>query len=310
MELCEIRIPTYKRPKLLKRALNSLIAQTHTNWIAIVMDDSLDQEGQYVISEINDNRIKYTPNQHNLGCAGNINQAFNPKSLVDGKYACVLEDDNWLKPNFLEANIESLRVNSVDLLLRNQEIWIQEENAVKPTNRTTRADWLENQKIYSPIEIKAYLFFFEGASNGGLFWRTSLDSTFQVDKIVTDAGLQEYCRTMQIQDNLVFEIEPLCCWSEMSSEMSLRNGVQNRFFGRGIQSIKRHLINQYHTDIIKEAHSISQRLDRQSQFEYSLIDSLYLNYDFQYLNFFDCLKQYLKSYLKYKLVLSPLQGYV
>lgn len=40
--LCEIRVQTYRRPELLRRALGSLIDQTHRNWVAVVMDDLAD----------------------------------------------------------------------------------------------------------------------------------------------------------------------------------------------------------------------------------------------------------------------------
>ena len=37
--LCEVRVPTFRRPTLLKRALLSLIDQTYSNWRCIVFDD-------------------------------------------------------------------------------------------------------------------------------------------------------------------------------------------------------------------------------------------------------------------------------
>jgi glycosyltransferase involved in cell wall biosynthesis len=47
MSLCEVRIPTYKRPDLLKRALSNLRKQTYDNWQAIAFDDSPEQEVKF-----------------------------------------------------------------------------------------------------------------------------------------------------------------------------------------------------------------------------------------------------------------------
>ena len=47
---CEVRVPTYRRPELLERCLKSLIAQTHENWRAIVLDDSPEREGEAVLA--------------------------------------------------------------------------------------------------------------------------------------------------------------------------------------------------------------------------------------------------------------------
>jgi glycosyltransferase involved in cell wall biosynthesis len=308
MELCEVRIPTYKRPKLLQRALNSLVSQNYPNWVALVMDDSPDQEAKAIVEVFKDKRIRYTPNLTNLGCAGNINRAFTPNSLIGGVYACILEDDNWFMPTFLSENIASLNTHGVNLLLRNQEIWLQEQETSTPTNRTTRGTWFTN-RIYTPLELHAHLFYFEGISNGGLFWRTSLQSNFQVSHYVTDSGLQEYCRTLQLQDNLIFEPKPLCCWAEMSSTLSLRNAVDNRIFGRGVQAIKRNLLEKYGKTIVLEAAQVGDRLNKQTDFENSLLDSLFTKYEFCQLSVLQQVRQYLKSYAKFKFVQDPLHLY-
>ncbi len=308
MELCEVRVPTYKRPELLRRALISLVNQTYSNWVALVMDDSPDQEAKSVIEAIQDQRIQYAPNPKQLGCAGNINRAFTSKDLAGGVYACILEDDNWLMPTFLAENVASLKTHGVDLLLRNQEICFQEQKTAKPTGRTTRGNWF-NSRIYSPLELHAHLFYFEGISNGGLFWRTGLRSNLQVGQSVQDSGLQEYCRTLQIQDNLYFEPKPLCYWSEMSLELSLRNAVGDRVFGRGVQSIKRRLIKQYQELITLEAARIAESLNKQVEFEISLLDSLFTAYPFQQLGLTQRVHRYLKSYAKFSLVPDPLRSY-
>lgn len=308
MELCEVRIPTYKRPKLLKRALGSLVSQDYTNWVALVMDDSPYQEAKAVVEAFGDERIHYTPNSSNLGCAGNINRAFTPNSLVGGIYACILEDDNWLMPTFLSENITSLNTHGVNLLLRNQEIWSQEQETSTPTDRTTRGTWFTN-RIYTPLELHAHLFYFEGISNGGLFWRTSLQSNFQVSHHVADSGLQEYCRTLQLQDDLIFEPKPLCCWAEMPSTLSLRNAVDNRIFGRGVQAIKRNLLEKYGKTIVLEAAQVGDRLNKQTDFENSLLDSLFTHYEFRQLSILQRIRQYLKSYAKFKFIQDPLRLY-
>jgi glycosyltransferase involved in cell wall biosynthesis len=308
MELCEIRIPTYKRPQLLRRALNSVLEQDYPNWVALVMDDSSSQEAKSVVEALADTRIRYTPNAANLGCSGNINQAFTSNSLVGGAYACILEDDNWLLPSFLSENIASLKTHRVNVLLRNQEIWLQEETST-PTSRTTRGDWFIS-RLYTPLELHAYLLYFEGVSNGGLFWRTSPQSNFQVSHHVVDAGLQEYCRTLQIQENFYFAAKPLCCWSEMSSTLSLRNAVDNRTFGRGVQAIKRSLLKQYGEKIVQEAAQIGDRLNKQGDFERSLLDGLYTRYHFRQLSVIERTRQYLKSYIKFKLIKDPLDLYL
>ena len=307
MSLCEVRVPTYRRPQYLKRALESLIAQDRLDWSAIVMDDSPEQDAKDVVNSFKDDRILYSPNSRNLGSAANLDRAFQSNSFVGRTYACVLEDDNWLFPSFLSENICALEDNKVEILLRNQEVRLQ-NNPYVATARTTRGSCLLPKK-YTPIELQSCVFLCEGISNGGLFWKNSLNSDLKVGDEVKDAGLQEYCRTLQIIDNLSFESKPLSCWLEMPISSSLRDPVNNRIFGRGVQSVKQHVIYKHGKNIIAEAQNNSVTLDKVKAFEHSLLDALFLNHDFQFLNRFEILKRYIKSYAKHKLVKDPLNEY-
>lgn len=307
-ELVEVRVPTFKRPKLLERALESLIAQTHSHWRAIVMEDSLGQEAKPVVDSIADKRVLYSPNLQPLGGAGNLDRAFASQELAGGKYACVLEDDNWLLPTFLSENISSIKKANVPLLLRNQAVWAQTEGGFIPTDRTTRGCWM-TERTYSPVELHAYLFFIEGISNGGLFWRTSLDTQLQVGPSVYDAGLQEYCRTYQVGECLHFEPLPLCCWSEMPAHLSHRGSASKRSFGRGTQSLRMRLLEKYGDEIIREAEQIASRLSRQSDFEMALIETQCTSYKFRQASAGVRWRRRLKSCLKMLLVRDPLAGY-
>src|SRR6266404_5450662 len=98
----EIRVPTYRRPALLKRALDSLLAQEERDWVAFVYDDSPDRESESAISKFNDRRIHYLSNSRMLGAAGNIDQAFRKQPLSDARFFAILEDDNLFLPHFLK----------------------------------------------------------------------------------------------------------------------------------------------------------------------------------------------------------------
>src|ERR1035437_4080037 len=139
MPKVEIRIPTYRRAGLLKRALASLLSQTEGDWVAIVLDDSPDRDGREVIAQLRDPRILYRPNATRLGCAVNLDQAFATESYAGAAYACVLEDDNWFLPEFLASNMSALERSGFCVLLRNQQI-VWEGQGIKPfkAEQTTR----------------------------------------------------------------------------------------------------------------------------------------------------------------------------
>jgi hypothetical protein len=122
--IVEIRVPTFRRPDLLIRALESLRLQTWQKWRAVVVDDSPAREGQWVTNQIGDNRILYQANLKNLGRIENLNYCFRPEPFfAESTHACVLEDDNWYDTTWLEANLQAMIKNQALVLARNYRLW-------------------------------------------------------------------------------------------------------------------------------------------------------------------------------------------
>jgi glycosyltransferase involved in cell wall biosynthesis len=85
-----ICIPTYNRPILLKRAINSVFAQTYSDYEIIVCHDGIDLHTSAVVKELRDPRVKYYKNSHQLGIVGNVNECIVRST---GEIITFLEDD-------------------------------------------------------------------------------------------------------------------------------------------------------------------------------------------------------------------------
>ena len=88
--------PTYKRHQYLKNAIDSVLAQTYTDFEQIVVDDNpADSEERRLTEEvmktITDPRVKYVQNENNLGGAGSRNVAI---EMAKGEYIAFLDDDD------------------------------------------------------------------------------------------------------------------------------------------------------------------------------------------------------------------------
>ena len=231
--VCEARVPTYRRPALLRRALESLRAQSHPHWRAVVLDDSPAREAEDVVRLLGDERIAYRPNPQRLGAAGNLDQAFAPAPQAGADCAFVLEDDAALHPEFLRENLRALDSAGTGLLLRNQSIHTGDD--WHDSGETTRGGWLE-PRVHTPLQIHALLLFMEGISNGGLFWQLARGLDLRVGPGVSDAGLQEYCRTLLIRQPLIFAPEPLAIFTLLPPQQIARSVTANRVFARGMSS--------------------------------------------------------------------------
>ena len=94
-------VTTYNRCALLKRALDSLIAQTETNWEAIIIDDgSTDNTADLIKPYLESgNKINYIY-QENAGYAMSKNTGI---FLSNGKFITFLDSDDEYAPTHLEG---------------------------------------------------------------------------------------------------------------------------------------------------------------------------------------------------------------
>lgn len=118
---------TYRRNHLLPRALDSLLAQTHTNWVCeLHNDDPADAFPGELVARLNDPRITYVRHERNLGPTESFNQAFRP---IRERFVSLLEDDNWWEPQLLERLLSSIaRHPEVTLAWANSWLWREGDN--------------------------------------------------------------------------------------------------------------------------------------------------------------------------------------
>ncbi len=243
------------------------------DWRALVFDDSPDREGEAVVRELGDPRIEYQWNERSLGATGNLNKAFQTKAYLGAPYACVVEDDNWLLPGYLQENVDAIRASGCAILHRNQQIWDRSEDPPTACSRTTLGDWYRPGRI-SPLQLRAYTFLFPGISNGALFWSTDARSDLWVDDKILDASLQEYCRCLQIVEDSFFAPECNVVWADVPIAKSRRPYYSSRQFGRFLQHVRRQVIEQHGRALLDEAEAIAQRRSQIEVLERNLFNSL------------------------------------
>jgi glycosyltransferase involved in cell wall biosynthesis len=274
--LCEVRVPTYKRPDSLRRALRSLLKQSHQHWIARIFDDSPEQEAKAVVAEFNDPRIRYEPNAENLGASKNIDKCF---AAVDkpADYAFMLEDDNWIFPTFIEENIRAAQQHNVGIVLRNQEIWYEHQGETRNTGRTMRGQTFK-EGIVPARHFHMSPMLFEGISNGGLFWSNQMQSDLQVGPTVRFSGLQERCRSFQIDEPVYFASQPLAVWTHLEEEEMFREMAHGRVVSRGKQSMVNMVYRHFGKEAIAYNQPIAERSNTAQELEHVLLEAGHFSY--------------------------------
>lgn len=259
----EVRVTAFERPLLLRRALESLISQSHRRWRATVMDDSRSAAILELVAAMGDDRIAYSRNPKRIGAAANIDQCFSPEPREGGDYACLLEDDNYWLPDFLAKMATILAKHPWDLVLANQRIH-EDGIGLRPETDTTRGAWFSSG-IVTPIELRASLFLMEGLSNGGLLWRLGSRVDLRVGPLVRETGLHEACRSLLVDRPFLFVAEASAVWTAIPKERTARFSESNRTISRGMQAIRDALLRRHGLELATRAQYLAERTGLQAR---------------------------------------------
>ncbi|GGZ26187.1 glycosyltransferase family 2 protein [Asticcacaulis endophyticus] len=235
--LVHVRMPTYKRPELLRRALTSLQQQTWDNWVCDIYDDDPDAAGGEVVRELADPRIHYTQNKPQKYASANINACFSLSNPRDADYFCVLEDDNYMLPAFMAENIAVIHDHKVNLVLRNQITEFNSHVEVPTLSTEGVLDHLFKEGLYTPEMFRLSLIMGIGVSNGGLFWTRHTKSPIEITCTCT-AVLQEYIRTFILTEPIYVAMKPLAVWME-NEAATTRNGGDKAAYMQRELNLKR-----------------------------------------------------------------------
>ncbi|WP_400077986.1 glycosyltransferase family 2 protein [Winogradskyella sp. R77965] len=128
--LVSIIIPTYNRAHLIGETLDSILAQTYTNWECIVVDDGSTDETEVLLAayETKDKRFKYyeRPDNHLSGGNGARNYGL---EVSKGEYIQWFDSDDLMLPKKLELEVNALFTNDVDFVISKTKYFNRKNNS-------------------------------------------------------------------------------------------------------------------------------------------------------------------------------------
>ncbi|MBD1845213.1 glycosyltransferase family 2 protein [Cyanobacteria bacterium FACHB-63] len=105
MPKISVCIPTYNRAHFLSYAIDSVFAQTISDWELIVCDDGSQDGTPEIMQRYTDPRVRYVQHPRNVGKSNNMRSGY---EVASGKYFIKFDDDDRLNPEFLEKTSEIL----------------------------------------------------------------------------------------------------------------------------------------------------------------------------------------------------------
>ena len=105
-------IPTHNRAKMLKRAIQSVLDQTFSDFEIIIIDDASTDASDELVASFKDQRIRYIRHDSNKGGSAARNTGIRSAT---GKYIAFLDsDDTWL-PEKLQLQIQHFENLTTDV---------------------------------------------------------------------------------------------------------------------------------------------------------------------------------------------------
>src|SRR5229473_1661021 len=160
-------IPTYRRPQLLRRAIESALDQTRPDGKVAVYDDASPDETEAVVRDIaaRDSRVTYHRHESNLGLVGNFRFAL---ERVDTPFFSILSNDDMLLPHMYEAGLGALESHPEAAYVSTQVIHVDDHERVIRLRYPWPAD------MYVPPEGLLRLIEWGAPAWTGIIFRTSV----------------------------------------------------------------------------------------------------------------------------------------
>ena len=108
MQLVSIIMPAYNCERFIVKSIDSVLAQTYTNWELLIVDDCSTDSTADVVRSYSDKRVRYMCNEQNQGAALTRNYALRE---AKGKYIAFLDADDTWSPDKLEKQISFMETS-------------------------------------------------------------------------------------------------------------------------------------------------------------------------------------------------------
>lgn len=106
MPKVSVLMPVYKTPeKFLREAIESILAQTFTDFEFLILDDCPADDREQVVKSYADKRIKYAKNAQNMGISASRNKLID---MAQGEYLAIFDHDDISLPKRLEKEVAYL----------------------------------------------------------------------------------------------------------------------------------------------------------------------------------------------------------
>jgi glycosyltransferase involved in cell wall biosynthesis len=162
--LVSIGLPVYNGERFLPRALDSLLAQTFTDFELVISDNASTDKTSEICQayQTKDVRVRYYCNEKNMGMGWNFDRVI---ELSLAPYFMYAADDDWWEPDFIRLLFHELEIHpEAAVALSSLDIVDEEGNLIKPV-RLDIGDKSPNELGYLGMFLRLMILWGEGTKS-------------------------------------------------------------------------------------------------------------------------------------------------
>ena len=205
----DVLLPYWGDFELLKKAVNSVLAQSVQDWRLLIVDDCYpSDEAKNYYSKFPDKRVAYVRHKKNMGLVKNFNYVLD-QATAD--YCVVFGCDDIMLPDYLETALT--RIGKVDYYQPGVEVIDAEDNVYLPTADRIK-QFLRPKKIgvHSGERIVASLCHGNWLYFPSILWRTKTlkkyrfnDDQHNTQDVITEINIIKDGGSMFLDDAVTFQ---------------------------------------------------------------------------------------------------------
>lgn len=193
MAVVSIIMPVYNAQLSVGQMVDSILAQSYTDWELIAVDDGSTDESGDILEEyaLKDSRIKVI-HKPNGGVASSRQVGI---ENATGEYTIHADSDDWIEPDMLHDMVETAETDHADIVIADFFI----ENGGKTTRSIQKPDDLESHNVLKGLYGKQLF---------GSLWHKLIHRSIYDNKAVRFIKGINYCEDLLILTKMLLLCKP------------------------------------------------------------------------------------------------------
>ena len=230
MAKVDILLPYWGDFGLLKKAVESVLAQTEKDWRLLVFDDCYpSDEARKYFAKLNDERVTYYRHKKNLGITNNFNHAL---KAAKSDYCVMFGCDDIMLSNYIETALKNIGQATfyqpyVDIIDQNGKVYLPLADRAKRILQPRKSGMYKGEKLATSLCHGNWLYF------PSILWKTKtiqkygFDSKYRiVEDVVLELNLIKDGHVLSFDKTTTFQYRRFS--ESLSSKEKSKDGVRFR----------------------------------------------------------------------------------